>query len=80
MVQRFKRSHTIHNAPEVLASLARCRATMNEVCINVTAFGPAYVAALKVMDAIDAMAENITGDKTHFHLKVSPAKGNEGDA
>ena len=74
MVQRFKRSHTIQNAPEVLASLARCRATMNDVCLHVTAFGPAYIAASKVIDAIDGMAEQITGDKEHFHLKISSAK------
>lgn len=80
MAQRFKRSHAIHNAPEVLASLARCRATMNDVCMHVTAFGPAYIAASRVIEAIDGMAENITGDKAHFHLKVSPAKGSARDA
>lgn len=80
MVQRFKRSHVVQNAPDVLVSLARCRATMNDVCMQVTAFGSAYMAAAKVIDAIDEMAERITGDKMHFHLKVSPAKGRARDA
>lgn len=79
MVQRFKRSHVVQNAPDVLACLARCRATMNDVCMHVTAFGPSYVAASKVIEAIDGMAEQITGYKLHFHLKVSPAKGSARD-
>ena len=64
-----------HTAREALRSAGECRAACVQVITQAPIGGPAYVAARQVLDAIDGLAEVLTGDRRHFHLRQHTAGG-----
>jgi hypothetical protein len=64
--RRILSDHTSQHALEVAK---QCRAACVAICAEAPIGGRAYVAAGRVMDAIDELAEVFTGDRRHFHLK-----------
>lgn len=56
-------------ADDALKSAGECRKHCIRVLTNAPINEPAYAAAQAVMEAIDGLAEVLTGDRRHFHLK-----------
>jgi hypothetical protein len=58
-----------HTSQQALEAAKQCRAACVAIRTEAPIGGPAYVAAGRVMDAIDGLAEVFTDDRRHFHLK-----------
>jgi hypothetical protein len=64
-------------AQQALDAAEECWLLSDQVLAEVPAGSPAYQAACAVMDAIDGLAEVLTGERGHFYLKrleVAPGK------
>lgn len=54
--------------PEILKALGEAR---RQLCHTLIPLGsPEYMMAQTIIDRIDDMAELLTGDRTHFHIKM----------
>ena len=58
------------NKPAILERLKEGRKGAIQVCTEAKINGPEYLAAQVVTDAIDTLAEEITGDRKHFGERV----------
>lgn len=67
MVKRTKRGFI--KKDEMLAKLERGRAGAIQVCTEAKIQSDEYKLAGDVTESIDNLAEKLTGDRTHFHLK-----------
>ncbi len=56
-------------AKQLLDAIGTCRKACIEASTEVPINGDVYQAAWKVKDAIDGLAEVLTGDRQHFWLK-----------
>lgn len=72
MVRRPKRGHI--NKDEVLEKLEAGRSGAIQVCTEAKIYSDEYEAADKVTEAIDGLAEKLTGDDSYFHIKPSASK------
>ena len=71
MIQRTKRGHIDKAA--VLPLLESGRRGAIQVATQATIGSPEYAAASTMLQAIDRLAESLTGDPSHFHLKQPTA-------
>jgi hypothetical protein len=62
---------------EILDTLRACRKVMIEISCKVKINGPVYLAADGVMNAIDGLAAELTGDREFFWNKPAPSKSVE---
>ncbi|WP_372574972.1 hypothetical protein [Ruegeria jejuensis] len=59
------------NKAEALEMLATGRSGVIKVSTQAKIKSPEYKAAQNVLSAIDVLAEKLTGDPEHFHLKAA---------
>lgn len=59
------------NKAEALEKLAAGRSGAIQVSTQANIKSPEYRAAQNVLTAIDVLAEKLTGDTEHFHLKAA---------
>lgn len=72
MNQRTQRGFV--NKTEALEKLAAGRSGAIQVSTQAKIKSPEYRAAQNVLTAIDVLAEKLTGDPEHFHLKVATSR------
>lgn len=58
---------------QVLEKLRVGRDGAKQVCIEAKINSPEYNQAQAIMEAIDDMAELLTGDRTYYYVKMAPA-------
>jgi len=56
----------------LLTEIEKCRNACIAAMTAAPIGGPVYRAAGEVQESIDKLAEVLTGDRTHFHLKSGP--------
>jgi hypothetical protein len=61
-------------AEAALKAAGECRARCVQVLTQAPIGEPAYLAARGILEAVDNLAEVLTGDRRHFHTK--PHVGN----
>lgn len=59
----------------LLQAIGECRAACIKAQTAAPINEPIYRATDVLMDAIDSLAEVLTGDREHFHLKSPPGIG-----
>ncbi len=75
MVRRTQRIFSDGDREAMLAAVKACRTACVAVCTKAPIYSAEYVAAGKLMGALDDMAETLTGDRTHFHTKSHSTHG-----
>lgn len=80
--RRSKRSLIPEEKAVWLAQLGTWRRQCNELMGRAPVADPVYRATRGIVEAIDGVAEAVTGDRTHFHLRAhsSPPRDHDGVA
>jgi hypothetical protein len=69
MPARNRRVLSSRTVEEVLMDGCTCRRAMVRLSTEAPIGSPPYRAAVEVLDALDKLAEALTGDRTLWHLK-----------
>ena len=68
MARRSRRNELFENEKrELLDTLGRCRAAILKHHASLQYGSPTYVMGSAIVDAIDALAGLLTGDRSYFH-------------
>lgn len=78
MSRRTTRSLSDMDRQALLEAIAKCRAACVTASTKAPISGDVYSTAGKLMQAIDDMAQTLTGDHAYLHLKghSTPRSGN----
>jgi hypothetical protein len=71
MARRSSRSFTEADKAELLKSIGECRNACVAAITRAPISGEVYRRTSKLMEAIDDVAEELTGKREHFHVQPS---------
>jgi hypothetical protein len=71
--RRSQRTMNQMTATKLLDAVGDCRRTISRTMAEIPINGPEYKAIDRVIAEIDGLAEVLTGDRSHFHLKAPAA-------